>query len=203
MRLTNWAAALLLLFFIASSTQADVITFEERSDSESVTNQYPGILFSNATALKAGISLNEFSFPPHSGTTVVFDDGGLLSLTFLNPVSEFSAYFTYTTQLTFTAFDAEDNQILSMMSAFSNNTADGGDPGSNPNEFILFSMLGISRITITGLPTGSSFVMDDASFTNSPTAVPEPATLTLLALGLPAVARWRQKKNRKIAAPKL
>jgi hypothetical protein len=197
MRPINWVVALLLLLCTATFVQADPITFEERSDGESIINQYPGVLFSNATAIRAGISLNEFSFPPHSGVAVVFDDGGALALTFINPVSAFGAYFTYTTQLTLVAYDASNNPIATMMSSFSNNTADGGDPGSTANELILFTMSGISRITITGLPTGSSFVMDDVTFTEAATAVPEPATLVLMALGLPALARWRKRRNCK------
>jgi hypothetical protein len=197
MRPVNWVVALLLLLCTATLAQADSITFEARGDGESVTNQYLGVVFSNATAIRAGISLNEFSFPPHSGAAVVFDDGGSMSLTFLNPVSEFGAYFTYTTQLTLVAYDSSNTSIATMMSSFSNNTADGGDPGSTANEFILFTVSGISRITITGLPTGSSFVMDDATFKNGSTAVPEPATLVLMALGLPAIARWRKRKNCK------
>lgn len=192
MKAANWVVALLLLFTSASLAQADVITFEDRSDGEAVSNQYLGVVFSNATAIRAGISLNEISFPPHSGAAVVFDDGGSMSLTFLSPVSDFGAYFTYTTQLTLVAFDSSNNPVATMMSTFSNNTADGGDPGSSPNEFLLFTMSDISRVTITGFPTGSSFVMDDATFT---TAVPEPATLVLMALGLPAIARWRKRKN--------
>lgn len=194
MKTANWVVALLLLLTSASLAQADVITFEDRSDGEGVTNQYLGMVFSNATAITAGISLNEISFPPHSGTAVVFDDGGSMSITFLSPVSEFGGYFTYTTQLTLVAFDSSNNPIATMMSTFSNNTADGGDSGSSPNEFLLFSMSGISRVMITGLPTGSSFVMDDATFT---TAIPEPATLVLMALSLPAIARWRKRKNCK------
>jgi hypothetical protein len=197
MRPSRWAAALFLLFSAAVLARADAISFEDRSDSESVTNQYLGLVFSNATAIKAGVSLNEFSFPPHSGNTVVFDDGGPLSLTFASPVSQFSAYFTYTTQLTFTAFDASGNPIATMLSTFGNNTADGGDPGSNPNESLVFAVSSISRITITGLATGNSFVMDDVAFNSAPTNVPEPATLTLMALGLPAVARWCKKKRHK------
>lgn len=197
MRPVNWVVALLLLLCTATLVQADPITFEDRNDGESVTNQYPGVLFSNATAIRAGISLNEFSFPPHSGAAVVFDDGGSMSLTFLNPMTEFGAYFTYTTQLTLVAYDSSNNPIATMLSSFSNNTADGGDPGSTANEFILFTLSGIARITITGLPTGGSFVMDDATFTDAATAVPEPATLVLMALGLPAIARWRKRKNCK------
>lgn len=193
MRPLNWLAAVFLLLCTASLAQADVLTFEDLGDGEAVTTQYLGVVFSNATAAQAGVSLNEFSFPPHSGSFAVFDDGGPLSLTFMSPVSEFSAYFTYTTQLTIVAFDAANNPVVTMMSAFGNNTADGGEPGSSPNEFILFAVSGISRITISGLPTGTSFVMDDVTFNAGATAVPEPTALALMALGLSAVARRRRK----------
>jgi hypothetical protein len=44
-------------------------------DSTNITNQFPGLTFSNTTVITAGMSLNEFEFPPHSGVNAVFDDG--------------------------------------------------------------------------------------------------------------------------------
>jgi hypothetical protein len=64
------------------------IDFESLSDSEIVTTQYAGVgvTFSNATALTAGISLNEFDFPPNSGVNVVYDEGGPMTISFDIPV---------------------------------------------------------------------------------------------------------------------
>lgn len=165
-----------------------------------VASRFAHACAENLTALTAGLSLNEFSFPPHSGDTAVFDDGGPLSLGFLSPVAEFGAFFTYTTPLTLAAYDASANLIGSVTSTFGSNTADGADAGSSPNEFIFlnFSTSTIWTVTITGLLTGGSFVMDDATFASAPTpptGVPEPATLILMLIALPMLALAGRRKN--------
>lgn len=193
MRQPHWFLAVLLLLFSTPIVQADVITFEGISDSTTVTTQFPGLVFSNATAITAGISLNEFEFPPRSGSNVVIDEGSPLSISFTAPAQSFGGYFTYSTQLTLVAFDAANNPIASIMSAFSNNLALSGNPGSSPNEFLLLSTLsGISRVTITGNPSGSSFTLDDASV-NEATAIPEPGTICLLLTGSAALAAFRKR----------
>lgn len=197
MRMLRWSLPLLLILFATPAARADVITFEGLSDGTPVTTQYTNVLFSNATAITAGASLNELEFPPHSGVNVVFDDGGPMSLTFTTPVLSFSGYFTYSTQLTLVAFDASNVPIATMTSAFGNNEALSGNAGSHPNELISFSIPnGIARIVITGSPGGGSFVMDDATFTTgTPTAVPEPSSIVLLLTGAGGgiLARFRKK----------
>jgi hypothetical protein len=155
-----------------------IIDFEGRGDSEVVTNQYPGVTFSDAIILTAGISLNEFEFPPHSGTNVASDNSGPMAIIFSSPIQTFGGYFTYGQALTLQAFGNGDNLLASMTSAFFNNEALSGVAGSGPNELLqVSSSSGISRITITGDPAGGSFALDDASYSASETAVPEPATL--------------------------
>jgi len=65
-------------FFLAKSTDADnvhvQINFDDLSDLTPVTNQYKNSIFERATAITAGLSLNEFEAKPHSGSTVIFDD---------------------------------------------------------------------------------------------------------------------------------
>src|SRR3954469_10391595 len=90
---------------IPSTVLATTINFDSLSDSEAVTNQFAGVTFSNAIALTAGISLNEFDFPPRSGNNVVSDDGGAMSITFASPLSNFGGYFTYDHMLTIEAFN--------------------------------------------------------------------------------------------------
>lgn len=190
----------LLLFLIAVSTsvsKGSPITFEGLTDGTAVTNQFSNLLFVNAAIATAGVSLNEFEFPPHSGSNVVFDAGGPISISFLVPVTNVSAFFTYGTQLTITAFDASNNVLATLTSAFNNNQALSGDVGSHPNEFLSFSMVsGISRITISGDPGGGSFTLDDLTF-DTAAPVPEPASLSLLLGGIGGlcIARLRRRRN--------
>jgi hypothetical protein len=180
------------------SLRAGTITldFEGFSDSTVLTNQYPGVTFANATVITAGITLNEFELPPHSGTNVVFDDGGPMTISFATPVLSFGGYFTYYEPLTLQAFNASHTQIASATSAFSINVACGygppclGDPSSSPNEFLQVGFTaGISSVTITGDLAGTSFVLDDATIT---TGVPEPGTAFLLLTGLAGITSLRR-----------
>src|SRR5580704_11463446 len=109
--------SLLLLFsgLLPKETRADSFTidFENLSDSTSVGSAYAssGVIFTNALVVTAGISLNEFDFPPNSGSNVVVDNGGPITLTFLTPVSSFSGFFTYALPLTVDGFGSS-NQLL-------------------------------------------------------------------------------------------
>ncbi len=190
---------LLLILLGAGNLGAVTIDFETLSDSEVVTTQFSGlgVTFTNATALTAGISLNEFEFPPHSGVNVVFDDGGPMSVAFSTQMANFGAYFTYAVPLTLSFYDALNNLEGTVNSAFSSNTALSGDPGSSPNEFLSFAWAsGISSVVIVGDPGGSSFTMDDLTATPT-TPVPEPTTMLLLASGLLAMGGYGLKGRKR------
>ncbi len=187
----------ILVLLSSSLAKADTLTFEGFGEGTSVSNQFPLALFLNTTILTAGSSLNEFEFPPVSGANVVFDDGGPMSITFLSPVSSVGGYFTYATQLTLIAYDASDNVIGTLTSSFNNNLALSGDPGSQSNEFLSFSVVsGISRITITGDPGGGSFTLDDLTFTQAVSAVPEPGSIILLLTGGGVLLGFRKRFSR-------
>jgi hypothetical protein len=186
-----------LIFFAAGglfpTLKGDPITidFEGFPDSTILANQYPGLAFINAIVLTAGISLNEFEFPPHSGVNVASDNGGPILILFNTPVLSFGGYFTYVEPLTVVAFDSAETEVSSAGSLFSSNDALFGDFGSSPNEFLEVDYAsGISSVTITGDPNGGSFVMDDIGFTS---AVPEPSSLLLF---LTAVLGFRVLRTR-------
>jgi PEP-CTERM motif len=175
-----------------------VIDFESFVDGDVITNQIPGLTFTNAQVATAGISLNEFDFPPHSGTNVVFDIGGPITISFESPVLSFGAYFTYLQRLSLAASGPAVPPTSPVFSKFSNNTGTGGDPGSSPNEFLEVSFPGgITTVSIMADPAGSSFTMDDATFTPGGRApVPEPASAFLAMLGLTVFCLLRRAMAR-------
>ena len=188
------AAAFLCAAVLASAhASALSVDFETLADGAAVTNQFAGVSFSNATALQAGFSLNEVDFPPHSGSVVVSDEGGPMTLLFSSPVTQVSAFFTYAMPLTLTAWDALDVALDdSTLSLYSTNAALSGDPGSAPNEFLQLAFAGIAKLTISGDPGGGSFVLDDLSFTPKALPVPEPATAALTAIALAGLLARRR-----------
>jgi hypothetical protein len=205
LRLSVIALASVLLVPISAAAAPMVIDFDSLTDSEVVTNQFAGLTFSSAVALTAGISLNEFEFPPRSGSNVVFDDSGPLSIVFATPALRVGGYFTYASALTLEAFDAGHASLGLVSAAFDSNLGLSGDAGSSTNEFLeLSSILGIASITISGSPLGSSFVLDDLTIEPVRTAVPEPGSLgLLLSAGVTAIARARAARLAKISRARL
>ncbi|MEQ1758240.1 MAG: PEP-CTERM sorting domain-containing protein [Vicinamibacterales bacterium] len=172
------------------------IDFDTLADGDLVISQFTGLTFSNATVLTAGISLNEFEFPPQSGNNVVFDDGGPMRVDFASPVVSVSGYFNYLAPVTLSAFDALDSPLGTVSSAFASNLALSGDLGSLPSEWLALSALDISYITLTADAFGGSFTLDNLTYdTPTVTVVPEPGTLSLVLLG-GLGAMWRKRRNR-------
>ena len=109
---------------------ATVLDFEGILDGTPVTNQFPGVAFTNASAIASGLSLNDLEFPPRSGTVVVFDDGGPMTILFGAPQASVGAFFTYTVPITLTAFDAGDAVLAADASDFASNLFLSGEIGS-------------------------------------------------------------------------
>jgi len=160
-----------------------LLDFEGFSDADLLTTQYDylGVTFENALVLTAGVSLNELDFPPHSGANVVFDNGGAVLLSFLDPIVDFAGYFTYTSPLSMTAFDADGNVVATILSTYSSNYASSGNA---PNEYLSLSLgTPASRIQLLGALAGGSFTADDLTFSTAPN-VPEPSSLSLAIVGM-------------------
>jgi hypothetical protein len=197
--LKRTAVLIVALLVLSSSAMANirVVDFESFSSLESITNQIPGLTFTNATVLTAGISLNEIEFPPHSGSNVVFDDGGPMTITFGSPTDVVGGYFNYTEPFTLTAFDASDTQVAMANSLFSSNDALFGDTGSSPNEYIsVFWASGISSVVLEAVPGGSSFTLDDLSYN---AATPEPSYAALASIGLLTLVAAKLHRTRSAA----
>lgn len=181
---------------------ASVIDFDSLGDGETVTNQFAamGVNFQGVRALSAGLSLNEFEFPPRSDFNVITDESGPILITFSLPQSMVLAYFTYTQAITIRAFDAASADLgsVSSQAGCASNLALSGTAGCLPNQLITLSGLGnISRVMISGAPNGGSFTLDDLTFEpTAMTSVPEPA-YALLTVAVLAFAVIRHQRRRR------
>ena len=197
-----------LTFGVLSGAHAATVTydFEQFADSEAVAAQLTGLTFTNARVLTAGVSLNETEFPPRSGTNVLFDDGGAITLSFASPVYSVGAFFSYATAVNLSVYDGNNVLLGALSSLFTSNLALSGEAGSNVNELLSFADASgrISRIVFSGDVAGGSFVMDDLTVDTGATAVPEPQTLALVAgmLGLGCVpGGWLRRRRAGVLAP--
>ena len=189
-RITQLAALVAALSFGSDGASAGVVTFEGFSDSTVLTNQIAGLTFSHAVVLTAGVSLNGSEFPPHSGVNVVLDLGGPLSIAFASPETSVGGFFTYAQFLELDVYDASNTFLGSVNSTFSDNFVSSGNP---PNEFLSLSFPNISKLVITGDPSGGSFVLDDLQFSDGSASVPEPLSISLLGAGLLGLVSLRRR----------
>ena len=189
LRVVTTIAALALSANTASASPI-IIPFENFFSDGDVVGQIGPLVFTNATVQTAGISLNELEAPPLSGVNVISDIGGPMRIDLVNPIASLGGFFTYATMLSFKAFDASDNLLGEVSSAFASNLALSGDAGSSPNEFLQLAFPNMAYVTITGDVAGSSFVADDLVVDP---LVPEPSLLALTLLG--AAACWRRRKR--------
>ena len=200
--------SLLLLLLSAGGLAypATLIDFDSLSDGDSITNQLAGqgVTFQNAIALTAGLSLNEFEFPPFSGSSVLGDNGGPIIILFSALQSMVFANFTYATPVTIEAFGAT-NVSLGMVSSApgcASNRQLTGTAGCPSNEQLTLLGIGsIARITITASPGGNSFALDDLTFEAASVTVPEPSSLVIAGSALAALGLLRRAVVRRNQTP--
>lgn len=173
-----------------------MIDLDSLSDGDVVASQFSGLWFSNATVRTAGVSLNEFEFPPAKGAAnVLTDAGGPISIDFDRPIHSFSGRFTYDVPLVLTATGDDGKTVANATSTFSRNLALSGEPGSGPNELIAVRYAdGISRVLIEGEPLGTSFTLSDAKVDLPAESDPqERAVMATLAAVALVAGRGRRK----------
>lgn len=166
---------------------ATPIDFEAYADNTPLTNEVAGLAFAGGVILTAGVSLNEFDFPPSSGVNVLGALSGTLDIALDAPATGFSGYFTHLEGLTFSGYDALHNLLFSIATANDSNL--GG------STLISHSANGLAFLSITGAQ-GLGFTLDDLDI-QSGAAIPEPGSLALLVLGaFAALAAGRRRPGR-------
>lgn len=184
-RLVLLSTFLFVCLFISVPAQATLVTFEGLSDNLSLSNEISGLTFNGATVLTAGLSLNEFDFPPKSGDNVAAALTNLLEVTFAGLMDTVGGYFTYADSLTFSIYDTNGGLLASIQSA--------GTSNLGSNELITLSGQGIALLRIN---SNSNFTLDDLSYSNASVPVPEPATILLFVIGIMGLGASRFTRNR-------
>jgi len=117
--------ALLAAGVLCSATAATIVyDFDTFDDNTALTGQYAGLTFAQSTVLKAGQSLNELVFPPHSADNVLSDDGGPITVVFSTLVFGVGGYFTYLSGLAVAFYDVSNVLLGALSGAFTSNYAD-------------------------------------------------------------------------------
>ena len=189
--------SVLIVAFGASAQAATTVTFESLQDSDPV-GTVDGATFIGATVATAGVSLNEFEVPPHSGVNVALNSESTMAVTFAGGANVVSGFLTYAVPLTVKIFNGND-LVGSYTTAYGSNLALSGDPNSSPNEaFSLSSSFLFTSVEFVAI-SSFAFALDDLSFeaTGVPVpSVPEPAQWTLLLVGVLALAGKSMRRSR-------
>ncbi len=142
-----------------SAPGATVIDFEGFGCFTSITNQFAGlgVTFSSATILTLPPCLNP-SFPPHSGTGVIFDfPTGIITANFSVPVVRAGGYVTGNRVITLECFDAANASLGTTATPGPNFIGAG-----TPNIFLEIVSPGITRCEFRD--GGNSYTVDDFAF---------------------------------------
>lgn len=156
---------------VGAGVHGAVLGFEEVDDLDPVGGYYlpQGVSFSQGLVLEAGVSLNEFEFPPRGGTKVAVDYGGEIAGSFSVPVSLIGGFFTYSQRATLTGYDDVGNVVAQKVSTFDSNL--GFSTSNPPNEYLeITSAAGFYSFSIEADPLGESVALDDFTFI----PIPEP-----------------------------
>jgi len=184
-------AVVFLLASVINASALTVLDFEGlpstyyySGGNTNIGTYYPGVNFGpDATILDRVIGgYNSTGYPPHSGNAVFFSDStSYVDITFDSPATYVEGWFTFTSTGYMEAYDSSSNLLSSASMA--------ANFGSNSKMFVSGS--GITRVRIHD--SGDHWTGDDIAYEGN--VIPEPATMSLLGLGLLGLFGMGKKKK--------
>jgi len=173
----SWGIGLMLAMTFASP--AAVIDFEDLTGQAFLPADYAGLTWTS------GWEYYDWSQPPYnpsSGVVRVYNNGGLppVGFSFSSPVVFTGAYFS--------------GEYAAQYELWLNGNLVATSPLISISAIHTFLASGygglVDEVRLTGITQGQ-FVMDDVTYSGS--AIPEPATLTFIALGMAGLFALRRR----------
>lgn len=181
------ATSALLLYVFSFGASANLIDFDNLEDFAVATSGISGVDIEGLVALSAGLSLNEFQFPPRSGSIAATNESSEVIFVFGPRIFSFSAYFSYVEPFQLFAYGVNGENLGIFPSAKNSHFADGDSLVNFIHEEIkIFAEEPISKIIISSDST-YSYVVDDVTFSHV-TQVPELSTSMYFIFGLTLIS---------------
>jgi hypothetical protein len=183
--------ALALTLAFVRPADAALIDFESLALDEIVTNQFAGqgVVFGNAVTLVAFITLNEFDFPPSSGTNVISGLGPSPLTAALSPGASHVGFHITTADTALVQFFDSLDVLLGQTTV---------DPNLGGNTLVEFDSPGIASVSIASQATENAFLLtvDDFEFL-SPSPAPEPSAVLLMVSALASFGAAGLRRRRR------
>jgi hypothetical protein len=178
--------------------RADIIDFEDLPNTNiadfcggggtNIGNFYAGVGVANIGPDVFGLNTacGVSGYPPNSGDINVFSEDDFATIRFSSVVSRVGVYYVALDPIVLTAYDSGNNVLGSKIGTANTDGTTGF------NSLLSVSFPNTSYVTLGNTGLADEYVFDDLSFT-SQLAIPEPASLPLLALGC-IFLWWRARR---------
>lgn len=138
-----FTATLLLCLIVSPVQRTSAATIEDFESRTGTVSALPGASIANAQIGTAGVEINDFEAPAHSGVNSLYRNrpNDPIVFTLLQPVAQFSFFATYDTGLQVSGWDHNGMVVATTSGKYDSNLLLSGDPGDPVPQTNVFGTL--------------------------------------------------------------